>query len=517
MHLRIEPPTQHWPIPTARRPIWTGHQATLFHPGILAKYHAAAAAARVAGLAGASLQSVGQHPADGGGAGGGGGVGVAQVLVDQDVYDPLRLRVPTREGDRLGVQTVSLDGGKPTGSTAAVEGVPVGMRPPVATTRIAAGLKAWPGHAAFRPDSARWLEAFDQARREADTLAQQMEGVIARLLPGGAMSDHPGPAVYGGGVPASTLLQREQPLLDRLLHDAARCVRHYNAAVAQHPAAGMSRLSVQPDRVEVPLWALRWMKPRRRVYVDLADHQPLFITEDGEPLGPGVTLAPRALLMTAILRRPDRCALFIHGTGGWAYDRITEDWWRAWHADQPPTAATEKRDPAPAHRVIGAPGPRRTAADRPADAGKLAPMAVVTADLQLSFDQVPVNGRERLRDAVWFRHHLPHNLDRVLDLDPGDPRVRAKRELLATMDQDRDKPRRRAAFTLLHRLNEELAQRHPDALADAERSVAAARAGLANARIAGRRDWSCLLYPPASLAELWDAVTHEPTPGGARS
>ncbi len=197
MQLRIEPTIDRWPTPTVRRPIWTGHQATLWHPGIWAKYEVAAAVARRAGVEGPS--------------------GAAQVLVDQDVYDPLTLRVPVREGDRLAVRTVRL------GGSDGPSGVAVGMRPPVRSAVVAAGLKDWPAGATVRPDIGRWMTAFSEAQVEAETLAQQLEGVMARLLPGGALAKEAGRPTYGGGVPASSLMQGEDDLLEAMRTDAKRC------------------------------------------------------------------------------------------------------------------------------------------------------------------------------------------------------------------------------------------------------------------------------------------------------
>jgi hypothetical protein len=436
MQVTIDPPIPQWPSPSARRPIWTGHQATLFHPGIVAKYAAAAAAA--------------------------GPVPVSQVLVDQDVYDPLRLAVPCRDGDRLYVEHVHLapQGDQASGAGSLPgpgAGVAVGMRPAVRVEQVSAGLAQWPERAAVRVDVPRLLEAFAEAQRESDTLGGQMAGVLERLLPGW----------YVPATPATTLLRGEDELLDALRHDVRNCVKHYNEAVGSVPAAGMARLSVEPDRVEVPLWELRWMKARRRVYVDVADSRPMLITADGEPIDPSATLAPRALLMTALLRRPGRCCLFIHGTGGGVYDRITERWWKGWRGE------------------------------------KLAPMAVATADLYLDFD-APTGGEAQRRRAVWRAHHLPHNLDRELGLD-GELAAE-KRRLLEHMDDDRDRIRRRAAFRRVHAINRELAERHRGVLVEARRAVERAEAGVANAAVAGRRDWSFLFYPEGALAELGAGV-----------
>ncbi|MEM7624568.1 MAG: hypothetical protein AAF333_02950 [Planctomycetota bacterium] len=440
MHLLIDPPLSDWPTPHARRPIWTGHQVSLFHPGIAAKYLAAAAVSARAG------------------------VPMMQVAVDQDVYDPLSLAVPVRDGDRLGVVKVSLG--------PVLAEVPVGMQPPVRSSAVAKALGDWPGGAVVVPDRQRVVAAFAEAEKEAETLGQQMDGVLLRLLNARLAG------AYVPSVMASGLLAREDALLDTLLNDAAACARAYNQAVDASPSAGVARLSVEPDRIEVPVWALSWKGPRRRVYVDVADSQPIWITEDGEPITPaagnspasnGVTLAPRALLMTALLRRPARCSLFVHGTGGGGYDRITERWWGTWRQEN------------------------------------LAPMAVVTADVNLDFD-APVNDTAALRRAVWKAHHLPHNLDRELGLD--DSPAREKRELLKHMDDDRDKKRRRAAFELIHRINADLAAAYPQVLAAARHELSAARHGVENAKIARRRDWSFLLYPPTKLETLRGALAY---------
>lgn len=442
MQVRSDPPIADWPTPNARRPIWTGHQLKLFHPGILAKYLAvSAASAKV-------------------------GVPAAQVAVDQDVYNPLALSIPVRDGDRLSVVKIALG--------PIMADVPVGMQPPARAGAVAKGLNDWPRNAVTTPDHHRLVAAFSEAEKESETLAQQMDGVLLRLL-NECFSALPGAGagVYTPSVMASRLLDREDEVLDALLHDAAACAKAYNDAVAQFPAAGVARLSVEPDRIEVPLWALTWKGPRRRVYVDVADTTPMLVTEDGEPVEDSITLAPRALLMTALLRRPQRCSLFIHGTGGGEYDRITERWWQAWRSE------------------------------------KIAPMAVVTADVHLDFD-APVNDGAALRRAVWKAHHLPHNLDLALGLQDSPPEspAREKRELLEHMDDDRDKKRRRAAFELIHQINADLAAAHPEAIVAAQHELESARHGVANAAIVRRRDWPFLLYPREKLETLRGRLTY---------
>src|SRR5690606_13521018 len=106
----------------------------------------------------------------------------------------------------------------------------------------------------------------------------------------------------------------------------------------------------------------------------------------------------------------------------------------------------------------------------------------------------------------WLAHHLPHNVDRVLNLD-GDV-VERKRALLAHMDDDRDKNRRRDAFASLHAINAELARQHAPALERARLQVERARVGLANEATLAKRDWCFALYPEAALRALADQMRH---------
>lgn len=449
MRVRIEPPLSDWPVPADDRPIVTGHQQTLFHPGILAKYLAADVVTR------------------------GRARWYEQVVVDQDVYEPLAFDLPVVEGDRLTTRRVRLGRIAPD--------VPVASQPPIAFARIARELEQvdWPGDAAVTRDGL--FAAFEGTDTTADTLARQAWLANDALLQ--AIGVTPPQAVF-----ATELLSESAHgwVLDALRTDAAACARHYNAAVKRFPGAGIAALRVEPFLIETPLWALGWMKPRRRVFVDVADREPIFVTDDGEPIEADTTrLAPRALLMTALLRRPDRCAAFVHGTGGWAYDRITEQWWRAWRGQA------------------------------------LSPMTLATADVHLEFG-VPVHDEAALRDAVWMRHHIRDNVDRYLD--PADAEqaldlIARKRDLLAHMDDDRDKRRRREAFDAIHAINAELRQRFPEAVRSAEAELQRARQGVANRAAAARRDWFFGLYPSAKLGSLREAVASAvgPRTGASRA
>ena len=124
---------------------------------------------------------------------------------------------------------------------------------------------------------------------------------------------------------------------------------------------------------------------------------------------------------------------------------------------------------------------------------------MVTAEVRLDW-KVPVNDGGAVRDAVWWRHYLPHNVDRVLAergeaVGVGEGELVAqKRWLLEHMDDDRDRARRREAFAELHRINARLCAAHPALIAEADAAVSRAEVGVMNRKLAARRDWFWGLY-----------------------
>jgi hypothetical protein len=403
----------------ASRLIATGHQAQLWHPGILAKDIAT-------DLAGERLSAQRLH-----------------LTVDQDTNDAWRLEVPYRECDELKVRPVLLAEQK--------QNVPTGFQPPADPSQLRERLVSLDS-----PLTAVIAQALGDLP-PCESLAEQVAVILAKLKQS-----------YAGNIPLMMVsdlagLGLYESIVSRMFHDAHRCATAYNQAVAKFPGSGMTPLVVNRELVELPLWAAAWGRPRRRVFVDLADAKPLFVYEDGEAIDTGaVKLLPRALLLTAVMRS-GFCDLFIHGTGGLVYDQVTEAWWRDWAGEE------------------------------------LAPMAGATADVHIDLG-APVADRAELDRAVWRRHHLPHNLDRELGLD--NDTVQQKRELITHMDDDRDRVRRREAFKKIHQINDELAGQHTDVLEAAERDLCLAQTGVKNARIARRRDWCFALYPPDSLHAL---------------
>ncbi len=424
--VHCDPPGSTWPnqLPANARTAATGHQAYLWHPGILAKHLALDAFAQSQRLSPVNL------------------------IVDHDAYDPLGFDVPYVDGQAIKVRHLRLS---PHRSE-----TPPTLRPPIdpaiALQHLHEGTQDLPSTTRASLDPL--LEALQQTHDDFPSLAHQ----FAHLL--GALTR---PWVQ----PFQTLYASElvtDAWRDRLLADAHRCARAFNRAVAQHPHAGIKPLHLGVDVVQLPLWSLHG--PHRfPVYA----HHGQLVAAHGEP----TRLAPRATLLTAIMRSEH--GWFIHGKGGGVYDRVTEAWYEAWTGE------------------------------------RLNPMAVVSADLHLDFP-APLADRDELERAVWYAHHLPHNLDRVLRV--ASPDSQRKQELLDHMHDDRDRKRRRAAFEELHAINDRLAQQHAAPLAAARRRVDQLARAAANARLARRRDWPFFLYPDAALRRL--AKHFKPTPLPAR-
>lgn len=382
------------------------------------------------------------------------------LVVDHDNNPALTLDLPVRAGDALSARPLHLGQDDPAKRT--------GERPPL-------------GDAALQ-------QAIAQFREHLDGEVAADLGPLIAPLPAGA-----GPGNLADSITLRQLqwmrpvtgdlfvlrtsrlaqLDAFSALVRRMLGDARRCVSAYNRAVAAVPEAGVSPLIIERDRVELPLWFLADASAgggRHRVFADLADSTPILTRADGTPIdqiasnvGTHDPFAPKALLLTAFMRSA-LCDLFIHGTGGGVYEQVTDRWWRDW---------------------VGTP---------------LAPLAVVSADVYLETD-TPVATRAEVERAVWYRHHLPHNIDRVADrLDPE--LLADKAKIVNGGGEGHPPPARRAARQRLRAINRTFADQHADLIAQADHTLQQAKQGLANAKTAARRDWCFTLYPPAKLAEL---------------
>jgi len=488
----------------------TGHQAALWHPGILVKDLAVDAVARRLGAEARARREHettrpppartrsrqrdvdhgdGSPPEASNGSAPGHVQGVDRfgpeprrlhVVVDHDINDPWALDLPqVAPSQRLRVDSIVL-AHSPTD-------VPTGWRPPVRFDRdlqVQPRLEHTSRHVQLPRDSPgrrpsgtdwHWPDALDRhpalrgvldspAFRNARSAAEQvvliLEAVRRQVI------GRPTPVLLSSQL---LTLPEAQVRLREMVEDARACAEAYNRAVAGELVSGLTPLRVESDRIELPLWRCA-SAGRLRVFLKTVGGGASLRDERDEPIAPSSPdLAPRALLLTGLLREVV-CDLFVHGRGGERYDRVLESWWTAWR--RPPRA------------------PRVTA----------------TADLRLNLD-VPVATEGQFHRALWWRHHLPHNMDHRLDLDGPD--VERKRHLLAHMHDDRDRRRRYRDFREIHRINAALCERHPEPLKAAEHEVERARVGVANREQAKRRDWFIGLYPHESLAALYDRVVSE--------
>ncbi|QQE10800.1 hypothetical protein JD969_15005 [Planctomycetota bacterium] len=412
----------------------TGHQAWFWHAGILVKDIAGAVWAE-------------KH-----------GKKLVHLVVDHDVNEALRLQVPVEKDGRLYVQTVRLGREQ--------VGIATGFQGCVEVDEVLKKVDELnePARGALR-------DAWEQVKKvECKTLAEQVGVAQVKLM-----------EAYTGGAGRIALifssdltkLRSYQRLVDVMMGDAERCVQIYNEEVRKRAEAGVGELVVTREVVELPLWAVKDGQRRRRVFADIGDSRTtLLVDEAGNVLGGDWTLAPKALLLTAAMRSDVvGCELFIHGTGGGVYDKITECWWKRWRGCE------------------------------------LCPMVVATADMYLDFD-VPNCGLDELQAAVWWAHHVVHNVDRVDGVvNDGDGMlVEEKISLLGHMNDDRDRRRRRAAFRRIHEINDSLVDRHHDLVEAAEKRLADAKAGVKNRELAKRRDWSFVLYSKGDLMKLREMV-----------
>ena len=258
--------------------ILTGHQAGIWHAGILAKWFLAEALADAWGGVSAAL------------------------VVEQDVNDAGLVAVPAIERDEGGERLVAAA----LPHRAAQRSAPTAMRRTIRLDALADGSGAASrirGIAAWDAPIGRILSA---VARHADRphLAAQMAAANDELLVG-VMARVP------TSLGSLSLLRTPfgAALLEAMRADPDRCVGAYNRALADDPRAARP---LRPG--ELPLWALS-ANGRTPVMAD-------------DPIDERI-IAPRAFLMTAIARAAlGDC--FVHGTGGGRYERVTERWMGEW-------------------------------------------------------------------------------------------------------------------------------------------------------------------------------------------
>lgn len=408
-------------IEDAHPVVMSGHQPWLWHPGILAKVAALGAASEACDAAG------------------------AWVWVDQDVLDPGEVSYPA------------------VGAKGEVRRTAWRLAPGPGADVPLASAAAWPAdglapaptdaHPACRAGGLERVRRALTGAASREGLGAQWAGAMESLcteegFPLGASGARAGARSFSATAMARTSLFGE--VLARMKADPGRAAETYNAAAERDPGAGIRALRVDED-VELPLWFLEPGRARRPVFAS-----------DLESWRDGPALAPRALLMTGLLRA-HACELFIHGRGGGRYDRITEDWFSAW---------------------LGA---------------RLAPVAVVSADVRLPLLDGPVPSAREVAQARGLAHRARHDPALLGDAAGGE----AKRAAVAEIAR-----RRRAGenpapvFAHLHRMLEAARAQAPSRLAAVDAMAGDVARRFAQREVAGARDWPWVLASAGVLEAL---------------
>lgn len=283
-------------LPTDRPIVMSGHQAEIWHPGILAKYLAMMEAA----------ERFGAH--------------AAWLVVDSDAHDPFDVRFPIREerGDstRLEVATWRVSQTPPARGVPAARlpGVrPAGL-PTQATSAAASSVRA--GLDAIRAE----LDAHSHAANAAEQFgaAALVLAERARTHASVNVQGHPAQLVMATAVSHTEAFAR---VVDLARSNPGALRDKYNHAAALHPEARIAPLAAG----ELPLWEIAGGMGSQRVTATDESVKSREMTE----------LAPKALLLTGMMRWL-ACDLFIHGTGGagvtgeGGYDQVTSAWLQEW-------------------------------------------------------------------------------------------------------------------------------------------------------------------------------------------
>lgn len=413
-------------LPVGEKPlVLGGHQPVLWHGGIAAKWVA--------------LDVLREKL----------GVDAAWLVVDHDVVDPWTLRYPVqREGGGLSVAEWAIAPAQAGDEHGVVGAGVIGLRgtvrssaPPVLGARDPTGAIG---------DGLARLAGLVDAHAGASSGAEQATRVMCDLM--GPVSA-PLDVVYSTSVGKTDLFWG---LIERMVAEPSACARAYNAAARSVPEAGVGGLA----EGELPVWRLdRVRGVRSGVRVD--------DIAVGEPRG-RLELAPKALLQTALLRLAG-CELFVHGTGGSVYDRITERWIGDWLGEG------------------------------------LSPTAMATADVRLDLEG-GLGDESELARARQRAHSAAHNPGELGD----SARQQEKHRLLGEIASAGYKSVERARlFDELHALLARARAEHEQELDNLTEQSAGVGTALAQARIAQDRTWSVALLGGEKLTALRREVERE--------
>lgn len=286
------------PLPDADVSAGAGHQAELWHPGILAKFvWADELARRVATRDGSAA--------------------VVHLLVDTDTRDPLALRAPVLDAGVLRAAHHTYAGHVRAHGLA--RDAAAVARPPAATAHPFV-----PTHGFALPSVAegvKRLEVVLESAATAPNAAVQAWRALAACL-------RPVPGLAAAGdwrtaepVRTSALLRTSlgEALLDLASRDPDACAAAFNRALELVPRAARPLGSLGPAGVEVPFWHISAAGARLRVGA----------RELPSLRAAGALLVPRAFLTSAIARAA-LCDRFVHGTGGQRYELATNAFMSHW-------------------------------------------------------------------------------------------------------------------------------------------------------------------------------------------
>jgi hypothetical protein len=392
-------------IPNDRPIVMSGHQPIIFHNGILAKLISLHEIARATGAAS------------------------VWIVPDQDVVELDTLRVPFGSGDELSSRAVQIleAGSMPHGVPAA----------------------SLPAMEPLEPDDDRLSELAEYLRGYSyeSSLARQFANATIQLASDRIEIDAP-QIIF-----ASDLFKSEaiwDHVCNAMRFDPEDAVLTYNNAALKHPQAKIRALDIKDDDYERPIWRLR--DGYSRIPASDANFDQF-------------NTAPRALLMSGICRA-FLSELFVHGSGGWAYDRVTEDWFRDWLSIE------------------------------------LNPMARASASVHL-----PLGVSERdavgLKDAHWRYHHARHHPSLVHD----DDTQRVRDELVTRINAARaqgDDPD--PMFQQLVRVLEDHRDRNADSLQELKSQIEHARTNARQIELANDRTWAFPLFDDDALHALKDRI-----------
>ncbi len=436
-----------------------GHQPEFIHPGVWAKHVAAVRAAAAAG-------------------------GVAlNLVVDNDAPKSGTLSVPCVDDGRAAVRRVPL-GRLSAGCTyeQMVSASPAELDHFEASVRRAMGERyeasGMPTYAsALGSSQGDWVDRLVEARRAVEATFE-VEVVDRRVS-----------QVWCGPL-----------LVDWVLH-AERFAASYNRSLAdyreRYRVRGAQRpipdLRVAGRRIELPVWAIRNLEPRCRLYVEAEGEvvrcyagerligelgrRALEAGEDCSALVDGLgdwQVRPRALALT-MWARLLLADLFVHGIGGAKYDRISDLILADYYGVKPPH------------------------------------MACVSATLHLDLPvprTTPASVRGLRRGVRDLEYNPQRHLDADASLGPLLARRRAAvKDAIRLREEDAgNRPARSAAFGRIRTINAALLAARADVVARRQEELDQSVRDLEPYRIAQGREYFFALYDRSRLAAMLEAI-----------